>query len=80
MKKILSFIFFIAITMTVQAQHTLSGTLLSKTDGAPVEMATIRLFSYHPTAQGIDSTLVQGAQTTYDGIFILSNIRQGEYN
>ena len=79
MKKIVSFIFFIAITMTVQAQHTLSGTLLSKTDGAPVEMATIRLFSYHPTAQGIDSTLVQGAQTTYDGIFILSNIRQGEY-
>ena len=79
MKKIVSFIFFIAITMTVQAQHTLSGTLLSKTDGAPVEMATIRLFSYHPTAQGTDSTLVQGAQTTYDGIFILSNIRQGEY-
>ena len=79
MKKIVSFIFFIAITMTVQAQHTLSGTLLSKTDGAPVEMATIRLFSYHQTAQGTDSTLVQGAQTTYDGIFILSNIRQGEY-
>ena len=81
MKKIFLFIFFIVPTMTVtvQAQHTLSGTILSKTDGAPVEMATIRLFSYHPTAQGIDSTLVQGAQTTYDGIFILSNIRQGEY-
>ena len=79
MKKIFLFIFFIVSTMTVQAQHTLSGTILSKTDGAPVEMATIRLFSYHPTAQGIDSTLVQGAQTTYDGIFILSNIRQGEY-
>ena len=79
MKKIVSFIFFIVITMTVLAQHTLSGTILSKTDGAPVEMATIRLFSYHPTAQGTDSTLVQGTQTTYDGIFILSNIRQGEY-
>ena len=67
MKKIVSFIFFI-VTMTMQAQHTLSGTILSKTDGAPVEMATIRLFSYHPTAQGTDSTLVQGAQTTYDGL------------
>ena len=28
------------------AQHTLSGTILSKTDGAPIEMATIRLFVY----------------------------------
>lgn len=69
------------------AQHTLSGTLLSKTDGAPIEMATVRLFSYHhipgvnpETGKPLlDSTLVQGAQTTYDGLFVLSNIPQGKY-
>ena len=69
------------------AQHTLSGTVLSKTDNAPIEMATVRLFSYHRT-QGIhpdtgqavmDSTLVQGAQTTYDGMFLLHNIPEGKY-
>jgi hypothetical protein len=50
-------------------------------------MATVRLFSYHRT-QGvdpqtgkllIDSTLVQGAQTTYDGMFLLHNIAPGDY-
>ena len=69
------------------AQHTLSGTLLSKTDGAPIEMATVRLFSYHhlPDVHPetgkplLDSTLVQGAQTTYDGLFVLTNIPQGKY-
>lgn len=79
MKKLALLISVIVISITIKAQHTLSGTILSKTDGAPIEMATIRLFAYHQTAQGTDSTLVQGAQTTYDGIFILSNIRQGEY-
>ena len=79
MKKLALLISIVVISITTQAQHNLSGTILSKTDGAPVEMATIRLFAYHQTAQGTDSTLVQGAQTTYDGIFILNNIRQGEY-
>ena len=74
-------------TSYMLAQHTLSGTILSKTDNAPVEMATVRLFSYHRT-QGInpdtgqtimDSTLVQGAQTTYDGMFLLHNIPEGKY-
>ena len=87
------------IVMPVMAQYTLSGTVVSKADGAPIEMATIRLFAY-PKAnmpaspagmpappEGMpampmdmpDSILVQGAQTTYDGIFVLSNIRPGVY-
>ena len=87
------------IVMPVMAQYTLSGTVVSKADGAPIEMATIRLFAY-PKANmpappaGMptppermpampmdmpDSILVQGAQTTYDGIFVLSNIRPGVY-
>ena len=93
------------IAIPLMAQHTLSGTILSKTDGAPIEMATVRLFAYPkanmpappagmpnmpappagmpnmpaPPADMPDSILVQGAQTTYDGLFILSNIRPGEY-
>ena len=87
------------IVMPVMAQYTLSGTVVSKADGAPIEMATIRLFAYPkanmpappagmPTPpEGMpampmdmpDSILVQGAQTTYDGIFVLSNIRPGVY-
>ena len=74
-------------TSYMLAQHTLSGTILSKTDNAPVEMATVRLFSYHrtpgihpDTGQAImDSILVQGAQTTYDGMFLLHNIPEGKY-
>ena len=87
------------IVMPVMAQYTLSGTVVSKADGAPIEMATIRLFAYPkanmpappagmPTPPAgmpampmdmPDSILVQGAQTTYDGIFVLSNIRPGVY-
>lgn len=70
------------------AQHTLSGTILSKTDNAPVEMATVRLFQYqhipntidpNTSKNTIDSTFIQGAQTAYDGIFILNNIPAGKY-
>ena len=70
------------------AQHTLSGTILSKTDNAPVEMATVRLFQYqhipntidpNTGKNTIDSTLIQGAQTAYDGRFILNNIPAGKY-
>ena len=32
--------------MPAMAQYTLSGTVVSKTDGAPIEMATVRLFAY----------------------------------
>ena len=63
------------MTLAAMAQKTLSGTILSKTDGQPVEMATVRLFVH----EGGDSTMVQGAQTYYDGIFVLSNIRAGRY-
>ena len=75
MKRIGIIVMLCAMVMVVMAQKTLSGTILSKTDGHPVEMATVRLFAYH----GSDSTLVQGAQTYYDGLFILSNIKAGRY-
>ena len=75
MKKIIILLLLCVVTVTSMAQKTLSGTILSKTDGQPVEMATVRLFAY----EGSDSTMVQGAQTYYDGLFILSNIKVGKY-
>ena len=75
MKKIILIFFLCAWVACAMAQKTLSGTILSKTSGQPVEMATIRLFAYN----GADSTLVQGTQTYYDGLFILSNIKAGKY-
>ena len=75
MKRLTLIFALYVIALTAMAQKTLSGTILSKTDGQPIEMATVRLFAYN----GADSTLVQGAQTYYDGLFILSNIRAGKY-
>ena len=75
MKRILSFMLLLMVTTAIMAQHTLSGTILSKTDNTPIDMATVRLFTY----QGTDSTLVQGAQTYQDGLFILNNVRAGKY-
>lgn len=75
MKKLGIIVLLFGFAVAMMAQKTLSGTILSKTDGQPIEMATVRLFTYN----GTDSTLVQGAQTYYDGLFILSNIRPGKY-
>ena len=75
MKKLGIIVLLLSFAVAMMAQKTVSGTILSKTDGQPVEMATVRLFTYN----GTDSTLVQGAQTYYDGLFILSNIREGKY-
>lgn len=75
MKRILSFMLLLMVTTAIIAQHTLSGTILSKTDNTPIDMATVRLFTH----QGTDSTLVQGAQTYQDGLFILNNIHAGKY-
>ena len=74
MRKI-GIILFLCVATAMMAQKTLSGTILSKTDGQPIEMATVRLFALN----GTDSTLVQGAQTHYDGLFILNNIQPGRY-
>ena len=75
MKKLGIIVLLLGFAVAIMAQKTVSGTILSKTDGQPIEMATVRLFTYN----GTDSTLVQGAQTYYDGLFILSNIREGKY-
>ena len=78
MKKLILILALFVMALTAMAQKTLSGTILSKTDGQPIEMATVRLFAFPPKDMP-DSILVQGAQTYDDGLFILSNIRPGRY-
>ena len=75
MKRIGCMLVLLLVVAVAMAQKTLSGKIFSKTDGSPIEMATVRLFAY----QGGDSTMVQGTQTHYDGVFVLNNIRAGKY-
>ena len=75
MKRIGCMLVLLLVVAVAMAQKTLSGKIFSKTDGSPIEMATVRLFAY----KGGDSTMVQGTQTHYDGVFVLNNIRAGKY-
>lgn len=61
--------------ISVCAQHTLQGKVVSSTTGEVVEMAAVRLFSY----SGSDSVMVQGVQTDFDGWYRLENVRKGNY-
>ena len=63
------------MAMTAMAQKSIFGVVVSKTDASPVELATVRLFSY----RGTDSTMVQGTQAYLDGSFALKNISAGKY-
>ncbi|MBO5817665.1 MAG: outer membrane beta-barrel protein [Paludibacteraceae bacterium] len=46
MKKITLILISLLVAVVATAQKTLSGTIVSKTDGQPIEMATVRLFAY----------------------------------
>jgi hypothetical protein len=75
MKKITLILTFLVMTLTVMAQKSLFGVVVSKTNASPVELATIRLFTY----SGSDSTLVQGTQADLDGNFIVNKLHEGKY-
>ena len=75
MKKITLILTLFVMAMTAMAQKSIFGVVVSKTDASPVELATIRLFSY----RGTDSTMVQGTQAYLDGSFALKNISAGKY-
>ena len=72
---IITFLLCVICMTSVMAQYSVSGKVVSATDGSVLEMTTIRLFSY----SGADSTLVQGAQTGMDGTFKLLLIPVGKY-
>lgn len=74
MKQILTFL-LLFISIYAYSQHNLTGKVIDRTSGEPVEMATIRLFAY---SRG-DSTLVHGLQTDMDGRFAIANVRDGNY-
>lgn len=74
MKKFLLLISLL-LPLAVAAQtHSIIGKVVNQTTGEVVDMATVRLFSYH----GADSTLVQGLQTDMQGAFKLS-AKDGQY-
>ena len=75
MKKAVSSLLLIVFPIIAFAQYTVSGHIVNKQSGEIVEMATVRLFSYH----GSDSTMVQGAQSDFDGNFSMSGIKNGQY-
>lgn len=74
MKRVLVWILLLT-SVCAAAQYNVSGRVQTHSDGMPVEMATIRLFSYADS----DSTLVQGAQTDDQGRFLLTHIPAGTY-
>jgi len=55
----------------IVAQFSISGRVLSASDGTPVEMATVQLFR--------DSTFIRGAQTDSEGNYHLTPIPNGRY-
>lgn len=73
-KAIFCFLLFV-FPIIIYAQYSISGRIINKQNGEVVEMATVRLFSY----RGADSTMVQGAQSDFDGNFMLTNIKNGKY-
>ncbi len=62
-------------SMALASNYAIRGRVIHQESGVPIEMATVRLFSY---ADG-DSTMVQGVQTDMEGRFLLSNIAVGKY-
>ena len=56
--------------------HIIQGRVVNQANGELLEMTTIRLFSY--SADGKDSTLVQGVQTDMNGAFFLK-AHDGQY-
>ena len=76
MKQIVLVVFFLCLaTASAMAQYVVTGKVVSATDGSVLEMTTVRLFRY----EGNDSTMLQGAQTDFEGEFYLTHIPKGQF-
>ncbi len=62
-------------SMAMAANYAIRGRIVNEGNNAPIEMATVRLFTY---SDG-DSTMVQGVQTDMEGRFFLPDIAVGKY-
>ena len=69
----LSIAFFLLISLSTFAQHSIQSNVFDSKNGQPIEMATIRLLN--PS----DSALVQGCRADINGNFILTKIKTGNY-
>lgn len=69
----LSIVFFLLLSFSTFAQHSIQSTVFDSKNGLPIEMATIRLL------KSTDSTLVQGCQADLQGSFIFKKVNPGNY-
>jgi hypothetical protein len=72
MKKFITIVFCVC-SLSVQAQHRLSGTVRDQADGSPVAYATIALLA------AADSSIITGVTTDTAGMFSLANVKGGDY-
>ncbi len=76
MKRILYLIVYCCFSIGVYAaDYTIEGRVINQASATPIEMATVRLFTY---SDG-DSTMVKGVQTDMEGRFFLPEIAAGKY-
>ena len=69
----LSIAFFLLMSLSSLAQHSIQSSVFDSKNGLPIEMATVRLL------KSTDSTLVQGCQADLQGRFALKKVSPGSY-
>jgi len=74
MKKIILFVsFFLIISISSFAQHSIQAMVFDAKKDIPIEMGAIRLL------HAPDSTFVQGVETNLKGYFIINKVKPGNY-
>ncbi len=73
MKSIATLVIFMSFSFSIFSQVTMSGIVKDKKDNLPLPYVSVTLKSSK------DSSFVTGGVTNEDGLFTLTNIKQGEY-
>ena len=73
MKSIATLVIFMSFSFSIFSQVTMSGIVKDKKDNLPLPYVSVTLKSYK------DSSFVTGGVTNEEGLFALTNIKQGEY-
>ena len=73
MKSIATIVIFMSFSLSIFSQVTMSGIVKDKKDNLPLPYVSVTLKSSK------DSSFVTGGVTNEEGLFALTNIKQGEY-
>ena len=73
MKSIATLVIFMSFSLSIFSQVTMSGIVKDKKDNLPLPYVSVTLKSSK------DSSFVTGGVTNEEGLFALTNIKQGEY-